>query len=77
MIGRFTTRQINSHLASMVGYCVVYADGFQMRISRARTRKGIMEGRVINYSYSGRNAVNVGPIRDWEPIPENATMELS
>ena len=46
-----------------------------MRISRARTLKGVKQGRVINYS--GREASNVGPIADWEPIPANATVELS
>ncbi len=73
-----TVRQINDHLSSMTGYCMVYADGFQMRISRARTLKGVKQGRVINYSYSGRNASNVGPMTaDWQPIPADATVELS
>jgi hypothetical protein len=72
-----TVRKINEHLASGASYCMVYATGFQMRISRARTIKGVKQGRVINYSYSGREASNVGPIADWEPIPTDATVELS
>lgn len=50
---------------------MVYASGFQMRIGRARTHKGVKQGRVINYS--GRNTVDVGP---WEEIPADATVEL-
>lgn len=72
-----TVRQINAHLASMTSYCMVYATGFQMRISRARTFKGVKQGRVINYNYSGRAASTVGPIADWEPIPTDATVELT
>ena len=72
-----TVRQINEHLSSGASYCMVYATGFQMRISRARTHKGVKQGRVINYSYSGREASNVGPIADWETIPADATLELT
>ncbi len=73
-----TVRQINDHLSSMTSYCMVYADGFQMRISRARTHKGVKQGRVINYNYSGRNASNVGPMTvDWQAIPADATVELT
>ena len=72
-----TVREINSHTFAGTGVCVVYASGFQMRISRARTRNGVKEGRVITYSYSGREASNVGPIRAWEPIPAEAVIELN
>lgn len=42
-----TVRQINQHTFAGAGICVVYAAGWQMRISRARTRKGVKEGRVV------------------------------
>ena len=61
---------------AVTGVCMVYAAGFQMRISRARTRQGIKEGRVINYS--GRMASDVQLSgRDWEPIPADAFVELN
>lgn len=51
---------------------MVYGVTWQMRISRARTRNGVKEGRVINFSGEiGRE------IRDWESIPDHATVELS
>ena len=61
-----TVREFNSHLASCSSYCYVYGEGFSFRISRARTRKGVVEGRVIN-----------GSPKDWEVIPADATVELS
>ncbi len=67
-----SVRQINGHLSSMTGYCVVYGVTWQMRISRARTRNGVKEGRVINFNG------NIGrEIRDWESIPDHATVELT
>ena len=44
-----TVRQINSHLASMTTYCYVYdaAGNYHMRITRARTRKGELQGRSL------------------------------
>jgi len=65
-----TVKQINNHLASMASYCMVYANGWQMRISRARTHRGVKEGRVINIT-------NRECHRDWHPIPEDATVELT
>jgi hypothetical protein len=65
-----TVRQINDHLSSMAGYCMVYSHGWQMRISRARTIRGVKEGRVIN-------SVGREIHRDWHPIPDDATVELS
>lgn len=62
-----TVREINSHLQSCTAYCyVTRADGSNFRISRARTRKGVMEGRVIN-----------GSEKEWEPIPAWATSTLN
>lgn len=72
-----TVKEINNHTFAGTGVCVVYVDGFQMRISRARTNKGVVEGRVITFSYSGRNASNVGPMKDWQAIPVDATVELN
>ena len=68
-----TTREINAHLASMSGYCMVYADGWQMRISRARTRNGTKEGRVVNGSGPKWQVFS----SDWKKIPVDATVELS
>ena len=62
-----TVREINAHLASMTGYCYVdLPDGGRLRISRARTRKGVVEGRVI-----------LGSSKDWAVVPANAIIELS
>jgi hypothetical protein len=71
-----SVRAINDHTFAGTGVCMVYATGFQMRISRARTVKGVKQGRVVNYSYSGREASNVGPIADWQTIPADALVEL-
>lgn len=61
-----TAREINAHLASMTTYCyVTLANGNRLRISRARTREGVLEGRVI-----------IGSPRAWEPIPDGAAFEL-
>lgn len=62
-----TVREINSHLASYSAYCYVdLPDGRRLRISRARTRKGVVEGRVI-----------LGSPNDWEPIPAESRVDLS
>lgn len=62
-----TVRQINGHLASCSAYCYVnLPDGRRLRISRARSVKGVVEGRVI-----------LGSAKDWEPIPADAVVELS
>ncbi len=72
-----TVREINSHLASMTGYCMVYGDGFQMRINRARSRNGLAEGRVVNgHGPNWRERSNLISQR-WERIPIAATVELS
>jgi len=62
-----TVREINSRLMTGVGYCYIdLPDGRRLRISRARTRKGVMEGRVI-----------LGSPKDWEVIPVGSNIELS
>jgi hypothetical protein len=62
-----TARQINAHLASMTSYCYVnLPNGNRLRISRARTRHGVLEGRII-----------LGSPKTWEIIPATATVELS
>lgn len=62
-----TVRQINSRLFCGSHYCYInLPDGRRIRISRARTRKGVVEGRII-----------LGSEREWEPIPADATVELS
>lgn len=75
-----TVRQINSHLFAGTGYCMIYADGWQARISWARTNKGTKQGRVINMSH-GPNAVpEVTEDRSgmhWVAIPSDAKVELS
>lgn len=60
-------RKINAHVWCGQAYCYVdLPDGRRLRIARARTRKGVVEGRVI-----------LGSERDWEPIPADAVVELS
>ncbi len=62
-----TVREINSHTFAGTAYCYVdLPDGRRIRISRARTRKGVVEGRVI-----------LGSDKDWEVIPATAVVELS
>lgn len=62
-----TVREINAHLQSDTAYCyVTRADGSNFRIARARTRNGVMEGRVIN-----------GSPKEWEMIPAGATSSLT
>lgn len=65
-----SVKEINSHVFAGTGYCYVsMADGRRMRISWARSKKGTVEGRVINTS-------GWTPKR-WEVIPTDATVELS
>lgn len=62
-----TVREINAHLASYSAYCYVdLPDGRRLRISRARTRKGVVEGRVI-----------IGSEKTWEAIRAGSSVELS
>jgi hypothetical protein len=62
-----TVRQINAHTFAGSGSCYVdLPDGRRLRIARARTRKGVIEGRVI-----------IGSARDWEVIPAGSQIELS
>lgn len=64
---RPTVREINAHLWGGSAYCYVdLPDGRRLRISRARTRKGVVEGRVI-----------LGSEKDWEVIPFGAIVDLS
>jgi hypothetical protein len=61
-----SVRRINAHLFGGSGYCYVdLPDGWRIRISRARSRKGVVEGRVI-----------LGSEKKWEVIPANAVVEL-
>jgi len=63
---RPTVREINSHLATMTTYCYIdMPDGSRMRISRARTRQGVLEGHQI------------GGECEWEPIPAEAVIHLT
>lgn len=58
-----SVREINEHLIS--GYCYLYREGQNtVRLIRARTRKGVLEGRVLG---TGK----------WEVIPTEAHVELS
>ena len=63
-----TVRAINAHTFAGTGYCYVStATGRPLfRISRARTRKGVIEGRIVN-----------GSDKVWEVIPADATIHLS
>lgn len=65
-----SVRAINSRLADMRSYCYVYLKGsfstHCVRIARARTRNGVVEGRVI-----------CGSPETWIEIPPDATVELS
>lgn len=61
-----TVRQINAHVWAGTRACYIdLPDGRRLRIARARTRKGIVEGRVI-----------LGSKKDWEPIPSTAQVEF-
>jgi YD repeat-containing protein len=61
-----TPRQINAHLALMTTYCYVYnADGNLIaRITRARTRNGMVEGRALGSML-------------WFAIPPDAQVRLT
>lgn len=62
-----SVREINAHLWAATGYCYVdLPDGRRIRISRARTRKGVVYGRVIS-----------GSKKTWETIPPGSRVELS
>jgi hypothetical protein len=71
-----TVRQINAHTFAGTGVCIVHADKWRMRISRARTRKGVTEGRVINFVADVGSAKHCTDVKDWEPIPADAVVEL-
>jgi hypothetical protein len=61
-----TVRTINEHLFGGSHYCYIdMPDGRRFRIARARTRKGVVEGRII-----------LGSEKDWEPIT-GGRVELS
>jgi hypothetical protein len=61
-----TVRQINAHVFAGTGSCYIYSEGQPtLRISRARTRKGVVEGRVIT-----------GSTKEWETIPADAEIDL-
>lgn len=67
-----TVRQMNSRLFCGQGYCYVqFSDGRRMRVSWVRSRKGTVEGRVINTSGWTAEAST------WETIPADAVVELS
>jgi hypothetical protein len=64
---QITTRAINGHLASMTSYCYIdLPDGRRIRVSRVRTVRGAVQGRVI-----------MGSPKWWETIPPDAIVELS
>jgi hypothetical protein len=62
-----TVREINAHEGHGRYYVRVYdANGlYLMRITRARTRKGVLEGRQLAFSGC-----------DWRAIPTTATIRL-
>jgi hypothetical protein len=67
VMSKLTTRKVNDHLWCGQAYCYIdLPDGRRIRISRMRTRNGVREGRVIN-----------GSEKDWEPVPDDAVVELS
>lgn len=69
-----TVRQINAHLFGGSAYCYVdMPDGSRLRISRARTRYGVVEGRVICWSHRA----SIHEASDWAVIPADAVVELS
>lgn len=72
-----TVRQINNHLWCGQAYCyVTLPDGRRMRISRARTIKGVIEGRVINTDgWEPKKLCKMGI--GWEPIPVGSHVELT
>lgn len=64
---RPTVREINARLDTLRGYCYIdLPHGRRIRVSRVRTRNGVMEGRVI-----------IGSDKTWEKIPADAIIELS
>ena len=66
MTKRPTVREINDWV-SRDRYCYVYKnDTWAMRISRARTRKGVLEGRIVSFHDSG-----------WKVIENTDTVLLS
>jgi hypothetical protein len=67
-----TVRQINAHLASCSSYCCVYGTTYSFRISRARSRNGVVEGRIINGNWQDARSP-----KDWEVIPADAVVELT
>jgi hypothetical protein len=71
-MGSVNVRQINSHLQGS-GSC--YIDGpnskYRFRISRARTRAGVVEGRFV----MGR-VPEGAEVKDWVAIPSDAQVEL-
>lgn len=65
-MARLTVREINAHLWAGTGSCYVTTlEGQRYRVSRVRSRRGLIEGRVIT-----------GSSRVWEWIPSDATVEL-
>ena len=76
-----TVRQINAHLFGGAGYCMVYATGWQARISWARTHNGVKQGRVVNLSVEP-NVSQPEMAEDrmglhWITVPDDARVELS
>ncbi len=59
---RPTAKEINNHL--LFGPCYVNIESERIRIRRARTIDGQLQGRLLN-----------GP-GEWIPIPPDATLEL-
>lgn len=76
-----TVKAMNAHLFAGTGYCMIYAEGWQARISWARTRKGVKQGRVINWSISDSMPAPETTVDQmglsWVTIPADARVELS
>lgn len=66
---QLSVRQINAHVIARTGGCYVETrEGKRFRISRVRTRRRVVEGRVVcGDGYE--------PL-DWAVIPADATIEL-
>ncbi len=60
-----TVRQINAHLFAGSKYCYIRFDGECIRIRRAKTVKGILQGHQI------------GGECKWVEIPPHASIELT
>lgn len=66
LLKKWTVREINAHVWAGTGSCYIdLPDGRRIRISRLRTRGGVVEGRIV-----------LGSRKAWEKIPADAAVEL-